>query len=60
MEFYLQDSVLYICLRFQHAVPQIFYGQELAAADSPVIWHTDTAGMGWIKAVWKQEPVSNL
>lgn len=60
MEFYLQDSVLYIYLRFQHAVLHIFHEQEIAAADIPVIWHTDTAGMRWIKAVWKQEPVSNL
>lgn len=52
--------MLYICLRFQCAVLQIFHGQEVAAADGPVIWHTDGAGTGWIKAVWKQEPVSNL
>lgn len=35
MEFYLQDSELDICLKFQHAVLQIFHGQELAAADIP-------------------------
>lgn len=58
MEFHLQDSVLYICLRFQHTSE--FHGQEIAAAHIPVIWHTDAAGPGWIKAVWKQEPVSNL
>lgn len=60
MEFYLQDSVLYICLRFQHAVLQSFHGQEIAAGDIPVTWHTNAAGMGWIKAVWKQEPLSKL
>lgn len=59
VEFYLQDNVLDICLRFQHAVLQIFHGQELAAADIPGIWHTDTAEMRWIKALWKQEPASD-
>lgn len=38
IEFYLQDSVLYICIRFQHAVLQIFHEQEIAAADIPVIF----------------------
>lgn len=33
VELYLQDSVLYIYLTFQHAVIQIFHEQEIAAAD---------------------------
>jgi len=46
VEFHLQDSGVYLCLRFQRAVLLIFHGQLTTTADTVVTWHVGTARMG--------------